>query len=341
MLTRRARLKFAVLMCALFFVPPVFAQSQTAQNQVPKSSFRFTPYCEYFSENGKGSLVGNNLYSRLGISEAAYDRLCSKIWSSVGTDILYAHVKDESLDSVAKKLIALTESVVKEADPQANNLLRQWATAEAICAYVARNIRYHVFDDVPGEERWPRNSPKALLASQTMYAQCSGYSLFGRDLANACNSIGLSASYVWGWTRWPVLQPTAFTVGNHGWVLFHFEDGTSVPGDITMVSRAVQSADSNRRLSIVRHKPFPFYCLPRREYEWEYFLATHWGLVPPKSSGLYGFDFSKTRNSDGPNPLMSLTWAEWNSTDIEVYASWRDRLESRFGWRFSDGKGYK
>ncbi len=260
--------------------------------------------------------------------------IANLVWTSVSNSSDFVGRPGQTLDQRATRLVDLGESTVDKLGIKGRKAL-QWATAEAICAYVVKNVRFHVYADLQGEDRWRANAPSNLVAQSSMRAQCSGFAMLGRDLANATTArTGLKGSYIWGWTRVPGLQPKAFELGNHGWTLFIFEDGEMSPGDTTMIARAIEAtADPNN----LAKRPFAFFCLPKTQLEIGYFKATRWGFSPPGFANTYNIDFSKTKRTDGQDPTQKLTWFDWDATNLDYWLKQQRVLESRFRWSFSPG----
>ncbi len=272
------------------------------------------------------------------LDQASHDYIVRVIWNKVCDDPAFAHLPGEALQSRADKIVLLAKSVVGSSSTEIpSKKVLQWATAEAICAYIARNVRFHVFSGIPGEKRWDANSPDYLLKANQMRAQCSGYAMLGRALANACTaSTGLKGEYIWGWTKAPGHDFSASEIGNHGWTLFIFEDGSLSPGDPTYIARGIEATGD---LGNSKKKPFAVFCLHFNDIERRYFCASHWGFVPPHSKdSQYDIDFSKTGRYAGQDPTQRLSWDQWNQMDEASFQKIQRQLEPNFRWRFSSGQ---
>lgn len=257
----------------------------------------FLPYATFFRTDRERQ-AGRDL--ELGISDSQLERLvdntCVDVYRSEPSSV-------PTVESLALSLRKTADrAILQEGIQQPSRLLRQWVSAEMICAWVVSHVDG---DPELAEEkdfnRWWNGIPPAVtLAKRPIRTICSGNALLSRDIARAMGSeLGLGARYIGGWLRSD--DGSVPEASNHAWTMFTFEGGLQVPAD------TVSPATSRANRAAWRFKRGAWPILPRSREAWEVFLAFHYGVET-----FHGGDWEPFPKII-QDPNTRLTLAQWRS----------------------------
>lgn len=186
--------------------------------------------------------------------------------------------------------------------------LRQWLTAEAICAWVIGE-----FDDDPNLARetdfkkwWAAIQPDAVLSQSTPKAICSSAANLTKFITKSLNKeVGIDCHYVSGFAR-------DFDTGsvpdnsNHSWVCFDFDGGIQVPAD------TVSHGDPKATRRKWKGKHLGSVVLTLTRESWEAFLSYHWGVVTCEDGKWEKFPVDKK------DAFSNLNKSEWANLQLPL-----------------------
>ena len=229
------------------------------------------------------------------------DQICAEIYSGK-----MPYVKGEKVEIVSQKLLNLVdETLYKNGMSICPKFLRQWLSAEAICAWIVGEFDG---DEKLAEEKsydkwWSAIQPEITLNQHQPKTICSGASMLARALAdNLSSEVGFKCYYISGWFR--MNDGSVPDNSNHAWVCFEFDKQIFIPADTVP---AGYSKDARVKWN---HKELPTSFLPLNREAWEVFLSLRWGSFTTLSGNKNAFFEPMS------NPNLRISLETWKSTKL-------------------------
>jgi hypothetical protein len=259
-----------------------------------KLSDRATSFMSQFQRSSTHA----GIQSRTEVPLNIFERLQDQTWVEVSRGVAFR--SGERLSVLGDRLKKVVDRVLfSNGLAEANDFLKQWMYAEAVCSWTLLNVQYD-YDVAKNNSGLTNGYKTGQIILDMAYPKtiCSGNALLTRDIARA---MGLRCYYIGGWYRDIGFNFGDQSASNHAWVCFVFPDGIIVPADTTTAAFHRDNYLKRTHLSVLG-KLSRDIILPTDQSAWEIFLSTY--FAKDEVSHRYGDPQSKYQ-------LISVDFNEW------------------------------